>query len=150
MNDSSAIPVRRGDDVRQIKAQTRADAADPSAIPVVSPEGPRKLVRPRLPDGVAANRRPPRAATISPLHATPSRRNGTASSGENTHADVFYFQKQLQSQTLMVFVLEDGQRIEGYIEWYDRNCIKVKNGGRILIYKSSIKYLYKAADQYQA
>jgi sRNA-binding regulator protein Hfq len=50
----------------------------------------------------------------------------------------------------MVFVLEDGQHIEGYIEWYDRNCIKVKNGGRILIYKSSIKYLYKAADQYQA
>jgi len=47
----------------------------------------------------------------------------------------------------MVFVLEDGQQIEGYIEWYDRNCIKVRQGGgRTLIYKSSIKYLHKAAD----
>ena len=46
----------------------------------------------------------------------------------------------------MIFVLEDGQQIEGYIEWYDRNSIKVRHGARTLIYKSSIKYIYKAAD----
>ncbi len=50
----------------------------------------------------------------------------------------------------MTFVLEDGQQIEGYIEWYDRHSIKVKNSGRMLIYKSSIKYLYKATDPAQA
>ena len=66
--------------------------------------------------------------------------NGHAS----THAEAFYFQKQAQTQTPMVFILEDGERIEGYIEWYDRNVIKVKNHTRTLIYKSSIKYLYKA------
>ena len=67
---------------------------------------------------------------------------------ESTHAEAFYFQKQVQTQTLMVFVLDDGDQIEGYIEWYDRNSIKVRNSGRTLIYKSSIKYLYKAGENH--
>lgn len=67
---------------------------------------------------------------------------------ESTHAEAFYFQKQAQAQTPMVFILEDGERIEGYIEWYDRNAIKVKNHTRTLIYKSSIKYLYKANENH--
>ena len=47
----------------------------------------------------------------------------------------------------MIFLLEDGERIEGTVEWYDRNAIKVKQGSvRTLIYKASIKYLYKATD----
>lgn len=47
----------------------------------------------------------------------------------------------------MVFLLEDGERVEGTIEWYDRDAIKVRNGGvRTLIYKTSIKYLYKAGE----
>ena len=63
-----------------------------------------------------------------------------------SHAEMFYLRKQAQDQTPMVFVLEDGERIEGYIEWYDRHAIKVRNGTRTLIYKSSIKYLYKAVE----
>lgn len=63
---------------------------------------------------------------------------------DESHAEAFYFQKQMQTQTPMVFVLEDGERIEGCIEWYDRNAIKVRHSSRTLIYKSSIKYLYKA------
>jgi sRNA-binding regulator protein Hfq len=44
-------------------------------------------------------------------------------------------------------MLEDGDRIEGAIEWYDTDAIKVRNGNvRTLIYKTSIKYLYKAGD----
>jgi len=47
----------------------------------------------------------------------------------------------------MIFLLEDGERIEGTIEWYDRHSIKVRQGSlRTLIYKASIKYLYKATD----
>jgi sRNA-binding regulator protein Hfq len=50
----------------------------------------------------------------------------------------------------MIFVLEDGEQIEGTIEWYDRNAIKVRQGAlRTLIYKAGIKYLYKAADSNQ-
>lgn len=65
---------------------------------------------------------------------------------KSSHAETFYLQKQAQGQTLMVIVLEDGEQIEGYIEWYDLNAIKVRHGSRTLIYKSSIKYLYKAGD----
>lgn len=64
----------------------------------------------------------------------------------NRHAELFYLQKQIQSQTQMVVVLEDGERIEGCIEWYDRNAIKVRGRGKTLIYKSSIKYMYKQGD----
>ncbi len=47
----------------------------------------------------------------------------------------------------MIFLLEDGERIEGTVEWYDRNAIKVRHGAlRTLIYKAGIKYLYKATD----
>ncbi len=51
----------------------------------------------------------------------------------------------------MMFVLEDGEQIEGTIEWYDRYAIKVRQGRvRTLIYKAGIKYLYKAADHNSA
>jgi sRNA-binding regulator protein Hfq len=69
---------------------------------------------------------------------------------ESSHAEAFYFQKQIHSRTVMIFVLEDGEQIEGTIEWYDRNAIKVRHGAlRTLIYKAGIKYLYKAADTNQ-
>lgn len=64
----------------------------------------------------------------------------------NRHAELFYLQKQIQSQTPMVIVLEDGERIDGCIEWYDRNSIKVRGKYKILIYKSAIKYMYKMGD----
>lgn len=64
----------------------------------------------------------------------------------NHHAELFYLQKQIQSQTPMVVVLEDGERLEGCIEWYDRNSLKVRGRARTLIYKSAIKYMYKLGD----
>jgi sRNA-binding regulator protein Hfq len=73
----------------------------------------------------------------------------SAANGQSSasHAEAFYLQKQMHSQTLMVLTLEDGQRIEGVIEWYDTDAIKVRHGShRTLIYKSSIKYLHKAQD----
>ncbi len=108
--------------------------------------GQRKLVRPVLPENAAAHRDAQRRSLRGMLvrqewpRATPLPR-------EASHAEEFYFQKQIQTQTQMVFVLEDGEQVEGYIEWYDRNCVKVRNNTRVLIYKSAIKYLYKASDR---
>jgi RNA chaperone Hfq len=62
------------------------------------------------------------------------------------HAELFYLQKQIQTQTRMVIVLEDGEEIEGCIEWYDRHTIKVRGRSKTLIYKSAIKYMYKYGD----
>jgi sRNA-binding regulator protein Hfq len=64
-------------------------------------------------------------------------------------AELFYLQKQIQSQTPMVIVLEDGQRIEGCIEWYDRRTLKVRGREKTLIYKSAIKYMYKLGENSQ-
>lgn len=64
----------------------------------------------------------------------------------NRHAELFYLQKQIQSQTPMVIVLEDGERLDGCIEWYDRNSLKVRGKTRTLVYKSAIKYMYKLGD----
>jgi sRNA-binding regulator protein Hfq len=61
-------------------------------------------------------------------------------------AELFYLQKQIQSQTPMVIVLEDGERIEGCIEWYDRRALKVRGREKTLVYKSAIKYMYKLGE----
>jgi host factor-I protein len=65
---------------------------------------------------------------------------------EQTNAENFYYQKQMQSRTPMVIVLQDGEEVHGMIEWYDKNCIKViRNDSRpnLMIYKPAIKYMFK-------
>jgi RNA chaperone Hfq len=62
------------------------------------------------------------------------------------HAELFYLQKQIQSQTPMVIVLEDGEQVEGHIEWYDRHTLKVRGRAKTLVYKSAIKYMYKLGE----
>jgi sRNA-binding regulator protein Hfq len=64
-------------------------------------------------------------------------------------AELFYLQKQIQSQTPMVIVLVDGEHIEGCIEWYDGRALKVRGRSRMLIYKSAIKYMYKLGENGQ-
>ncbi len=141
--------------------------AVPAPVPASAPPnnthdldviGPRKLIRPTLPDSSRRDRRflrhdePALIVQSTSAHAVPTH--------ESSHAESFYFQKQVQAQTPMVFVLEDGEKIEGCIEWYDRGAIKVRctssspfrnarpgdSAARALIYKSSIKYLYKAGE----
>jgi sRNA-binding regulator protein Hfq len=107
--------------------------------------GPRKLVRPTLPVQ-AIKGRGFSSRGESPILAHHAAMTAAPSDCESSHAEAFYFQKQMQTQTLMAFVLEDGEQIEGYIEWYDRDVIKVRNGSRTLIYKSSIKYLHKVSE----
>jgi host factor-I protein len=67
---------------------------------------------------------------------------------EQTNAENFYYQKQMQSKTPMVVVLRDGEEVHGVIEWYDRACIKVNRttGPNLMIYKPSIKYMYKEGE----
>lgn len=64
---------------------------------------------------------------------------------EQTNAENFYYLKQMGSKTPMVIVLTDGEELRGWVEWYDRDCIKVHrmNEPNLLVYKHAIKYLYK-------
>ena len=78
------------------------------------------------------------------------RSNGARKSAppEQTNAENFYFQKQMQSKTPMVIVMLDDEEVHGVIEWYDKTCIKVNRIGapNLMIYKPSIKYMYKEAE----
>ncbi len=99
-------------------------------------------VRPTLRAEPLHNRR--YSAMAVPLHL-PS--TGLTEDASYRQAELFYLQKQIQSQTPMVIVLEDGEQVEGQIEWYDRNCLKVRGRAKTLVYKSAIKYMYKLGDQ---
>jgi len=85
--------------------------------------GTRKLVRPQLPPverrrDLVHNEDPLTHAMISDTHGTP----------ESSHAEAFYFQKQMQQQTEMTVVLEDGEQLQGIIQWYDRCTVKMRAG----------------------
>ncbi len=66
-----------------------------------------------------------------------------------TNAEIFYYKKQMDAHTLMVIVLQDGEEVEGTIEWYDRAALKVNRTDEpnILLLKHNIKYMYKAEDR---
>jgi sRNA-binding regulator protein Hfq len=108
----------------------------------------RKLIRPAL------NHSNHVSGTGSAGHAAgrerTERSNGArkAPPPDQTNAENFYYQKQMQSKTPMVIVLADGEEIHGIIEWYDRTCIKVNRPGspNLMIYKPSIKYMYKEGE----
>ncbi len=48
----------------------------------------------------------------------------------------------------MVIVLRDGEEVHGYIEWYDKSCIKLNRNGaaNLMIYKPAIKYMFKEGE----
>jgi host factor-I protein len=68
---------------------------------------------------------------------------------EQTHAENFYYVKQMQARTPVAVVLTDGEVLHGTVEWYDRDCIKLTRYGspNLLIYKHVIKYLYKDGEE---
>ena len=84
-------------------------------------------------------RQRPHAATAT---ATSSR----TAPPESTNAENFYYLKQMNSKTPMVIVMTDGEEIRGWIEWYDKTCLKVNREGapNLLIQKHCIKYLLQA------
>jgi len=105
--------------------------------------GTRKLVRPHLPVG---ERRRDLLQSESPLsRATLAEPRGVH---ESSHAEAFYFQKQVQQHTEMTVVLEDGEELHGVIEWYDKCVVKLRSGRRrVMIYKAGIKYMYKSSEE---
>ena len=99
----------------------------------------RKLIRPSFKETKPDAAKPPR----------PQLKNDAAkrsSPPDHTNAENFYYLKQMQSKTPMTIVLRDGEALKGVIEWYDKDCLKVNRDGapNLLVFKSNIKYMYKA------
>jgi host factor-I protein len=126
----------------------------------------RKLIRPSLSrnnDGHnnhghshASSHGPNHAPSHAPSERREPRERSERSAGpakkiapsEQTNAENFYYQKQMQTKTPMVVVLRDGEEVHGYIEWYDKSCIKLNRSGapNLMIYKPAIKYMFKEGE----
>ena len=97
----------------------------------------------------AANRkliRPSLAQVKEQMNARRNQNHKRLVPSERTNAENFYYVKQMQAKTPMVIVLKDGETLHGFIEWYDKDCLKLNRAedANLLIYKPNIKYLYKA------
>jgi host factor-I protein len=101
----------------------------------------RKLIRPTLAEVRERSEREAQNRRNSP--PDPNRKRVPP---EQTHAESFYYKKQMDNKTQMVIVLQDGEELRGSIEWYDRNCIKLhrSEGPNLLVLKHNVKYMYKA------
>ncbi len=66
----------------------------------------------------------------------------------DTFAESYYYLKQMNKKTPMAVVFTNGEIVEGVIEWYDRNCIKLnrENAPNLLIYKHSIRHVSKLSE----
>jgi sRNA-binding regulator protein Hfq len=106
----------------------------------------RKLIRPLLNHNNERNHRAEGSMERRDRSNGPAPRKNVPP--EQTNAENFYYQKQMQGHTPMVVVLSDGEEIRGVIEWYDKNCIKLVRNGQpnIMVYKPSIKYMYKESE----
>lgn len=136
--------------MKDAQDSSSAGASAAKAITEERPEGPgtgveregfgnRKLIRPSL---------PPRER--GPEFGGGNRGNPKKTSPpEQTFAESFYYQKQMQTRTPMVVVMQDGEELRGIIEWYDKDCIKLNRSAHqpnLLVYKSCIKYIFKQSE----
>ena len=107
----------------------------------------RKLIRPAMPvgnGGAAAAPAQERPHVERHKSERPSKRPQILTP-ESTHAEAYYFQKQMQARTRMSMKLKNGEEITGIISWYDRHCIKLERSGKpdLLLYKAGIRFMHK-------
>ena len=126
---------------KEAKARETGPAAErPNGLVRRSPAGEGTGAAPRA---AAATSAPPSSSVVVRKRQPPP---------SETNAELFYYKKQIDAHTLMVIVLQDGEEIEGTIEWYDRGALKVnrKDAPNLLVLKHNIKYMYKAEDRDEA
>src|SRR5215216_182482 len=94
----------------------------------------RKLIRPTLAEVRERNEREAQHRRNAPA-PDPNRKRVPP---EQTHAESFYYKKQMDNKTAMVIVLQDGEELRGSIKLHRLE------GANLLVLKHNIKYMYKA------
>ena len=79
----------------------------------------------------------------------PPRARKKAPPAEVTHAEEYYYMKQIQSKTTVVLTLRDDEELVGRLEWYARDCLKLHrdDGPNLVVYKDFIKFIAKADEE---
>ncbi len=69
-----------------------------------------------------------------------------------THSENFYYMKQMSNKRPVIVIMLDGEKIEGFIDWYDEKVIKIRREEQpnLLVYKHAIKYIMKDEEKIKA
>ncbi len=69
-----------------------------------------------------------------------------------THSENFYYMKQMSNKRPVIVIMLDGEKIEGFIDWYDEKVIKIRREDmpNLLVYKHAIKYIMKDEEKIKA
>ena len=74
-----------------------------------------------------------------------SRRERWQAAPEVTYREGEYIDKLSKNKTQVVVKLIDGEEVRGWIEYYDKDIIRITRDSQpnLFIYKSRVKYLYE-------
>jgi len=74
-----------------------------------------------------------------------SRRDRRHAAPETTFREAEYIDRLSKSRTPVVVKLIDGEEVRGWIEYYDKDIIRITRDTQpnLFIYKSRVKYLYE-------
>ena len=74
-----------------------------------------------------------------------SRRDRRQSAPETTFREAEYIDRLSKSRTPVIVKLIDGEEIRGWIEYYDKDIIRItrETQPNLFIFKSRVKYLYE-------
>lgn len=123
----------------------------------------RKLIRPTLAEVRNKTRETPHPPAKPPIVVRAAAKDASGAPASSpaiqvrkrqpppadTHAELYYYKKQIDAHTQMIIVLQDGEEVEGTIEWYDRGALKInrRTAPNLLLLKHNVKYMYKAEER---
>jgi host factor-I protein len=78
-------------------------------------------------------------------HEYTSRRDRRQAAPESTFREAEYIDRLSKSRTGVVVKLIDGEEVRGWIEYYDKDIIRITRDTQpnLFIYKNRVKYLYE-------
>jgi sRNA-binding regulator protein Hfq len=84
---------------------------------------------------------------VSPL-ASKGTKTSKVRAPEQTFEEVRYLRHLIETKIRITVKLSDNQEINGYVEFYDANFIRITrpDGPNLFLFKHDIKYLYENED----
>ena len=78
-------------------------------------------------------------------HEFTSRRDRRQSAPETTFREAEYIDRLSKSKTPVIVKLIDGEEVKGWIEYYDKDIIRItrETQPNLFIYKNRVKYLFE-------
>ena len=78
-------------------------------------------------------------------HEYTSRRDRRQAAPETTFREAEYIDRLSKSRTPVIVKLIDGEEVRGWIEYYDKDIIRITRETlpNLFIYKNRVKYLYE-------